>query len=1096
MASSTQTLLSVLAAIEAEQKKRYKRPAGSQTLETGFANGAPSSYSHGNPSVQPKTSKQSHHSNNPLSILGNLAGDIKDTALGMPGGIVQTIEHPIDTAEAVGKDYKRRYGPLFGYLNGGGDIGKFAGEIADHPLAPLLDAASVATLGGGLAAKVGQSGMVGRAVEGAHVAEAAKGVAQLTKKTAPLRKQVSIVKTRAAKTVVDRDMAEARVNDLKAPIESRASSAKALTKHEKALEDHHAHIEKLHAQIHGHETAHALASHQLTGTTRFLEKLRKSTAPRNIKIGGSKHGLKEISVAQSGNPVKRLRQNLGLAAQESRLLPDRTPLVGLQQRAKKAANLEHQSEMARVRTAQRDMVAAVNHMEKVAGKNQTLHNHMAAATQAIIDGVAPKDYARTVKDTRADPNEIQSTIAKGGTQDEHHAFTQEIIKPHMAAQTTELYRGVKQAFQQEALKAGRHIDSIHTQVKFDQKLIDSPEVQAIVRVQKAHEVAAESAMQQLVRSGKLTKDEASKQAVLHLNISRAIRGKAEWTPEQAAAHFEKAGLPAPAYNPDTLTIGDAGKRGALKESQGILYSRGTRSMSPRNIIARHEMASKITDLRHAHLMMLSVATKVKEGQPLPKDHVWVSDTLQPTVADKLKTHAAQFADGVPMKDDYYHLLESERRPMSGLAISKSMQHDIVGGRKAMSEGRSQALTKAMTAWKYATLATRPGFLVTNVLSNSFMTVLKSSWNFPAMTRTRAALASGVFKEHHFSEGTTFGSSEAAMRGKGAITKSLSKAANALYTATGWHEHQMRQLLMYDTARRLPQVKAEMRRLKGGKYDPSANSGKTLFHAAYSAAVAKNPAIRGLVTRNMDDALGNYRYYTAQEKMLKNLSPFYSWERHSVRNMIRMYEDNPATMAILSEIGMQGDKRFKRDFGNNMPAFVRSYIEDQYIKTVAEHLGMGSEVNMYDFNSVNPYTTALTVGELMGGGKSARDSALAMLGPAVTGPLEEITGKNTLTGAPAVKTHSSNPFLSIAERVAKETPPFTIGELLTTDKGSKKKLLPENKAQTAYRTMGLYFKNLDKQRASDMNTTAKAPKDKYGHVIKKKKQVFKPYPNAS
>jgi hypothetical protein len=134
---------------------------------------------------------------------------------------------------------------------------------------------------------------------------------------------------------------------------------------------------------------------------------------------------------------------------------------------------------------------------------------------------------------------------------------------------------------------------------------------------------------------------------------------------------------------------------------------------------------------------------------------------------------------------------------------------------------------------------------------------------------------------------------------------------------------------------------------------------------------------------------------------------------------------------------------------------------------------------------------------MGGGKQARDAALAMMGPVVTGPLEEITGKNTLTGAPATKTNFSNPFMSIAQRVAMETPPYTVGQLLATDKGSKKKLLPENKAQTVYRTMGLYFKNLDKQRASDMNTSQHAPKDKYGNTIKKKKKkVFQPYPNAS
>ena len=84
-------------------------------------------------------------------VASNLVTDLVDTAENLPSGLYKTATtNPIDTAKAVGADYGRRYGPLFH-----GQFGKFASEVAKHPLAPLLDVATVATLGAGTAAKAG-----------------------------------------------------------------------------------------------------------------------------------------------------------------------------------------------------------------------------------------------------------------------------------------------------------------------------------------------------------------------------------------------------------------------------------------------------------------------------------------------------------------------------------------------------------------------------------------------------------------------------------------------------------------------------------------------------------------------------------------------------------------------------------------------------------------------------------------------------------------------------------------------------------------------------------------------------------------------------
>jgi hypothetical protein len=97
-------------------------------------------------------------------FFGNLAGDVKDTALGLPAGIKMTVEHPVRTAKAVGAAYVYQYTPLYHQIGAQlhGDV-KSAEKwrtIADerlyqHPLGPLTDLLTVASGGATAMTKVG-----------------------------------------------------------------------------------------------------------------------------------------------------------------------------------------------------------------------------------------------------------------------------------------------------------------------------------------------------------------------------------------------------------------------------------------------------------------------------------------------------------------------------------------------------------------------------------------------------------------------------------------------------------------------------------------------------------------------------------------------------------------------------------------------------------------------------------------------------------------------------------------------------------------------------------------------------------------------------
>lgn len=97
-----------------------------------------------------------------VAIQGHMAQDIKDMAFGLPTGLALMATHPERAIEAMAQSTWHDWSPLFH-----GDLKKFAMQFYDHPLAPILDVLSLATLGAGTATKIG-SGLskAGLAAEG------------------------------------------------------------------------------------------------------------------------------------------------------------------------------------------------------------------------------------------------------------------------------------------------------------------------------------------------------------------------------------------------------------------------------------------------------------------------------------------------------------------------------------------------------------------------------------------------------------------------------------------------------------------------------------------------------------------------------------------------------------------------------------------------------------------------------------------------------------------------------------------------------------------------------------------------------------------
>ncbi|MDE2098578.1 MAG: hypothetical protein KGL39_15090 [Patescibacteria group bacterium] len=85
-----------------------------------------------------------------MGFISNLVNDTVDAGRGVIPGVEQLATHPIRAAENIGKSTWQTWSPLFH-----GDVSKFGHQFYDHPLAPLLDIATVFTGGASLAAKIG-----------------------------------------------------------------------------------------------------------------------------------------------------------------------------------------------------------------------------------------------------------------------------------------------------------------------------------------------------------------------------------------------------------------------------------------------------------------------------------------------------------------------------------------------------------------------------------------------------------------------------------------------------------------------------------------------------------------------------------------------------------------------------------------------------------------------------------------------------------------------------------------------------------------------------------------------------------------------------
>lgn len=339
--------------------------------------------------------------------------------------------------------------------------------------------------------------------------------------------------------------------------------------------------------------------------------------------------------------------------------------------------------------------------------------------------------------------------------------------------------------------------------------------------------------------------------------------------------------------------------------------------------------------------------------------------------------------------------------------------------------RTNMITKKLvdqplTMWKSLILGWSPRFAVNNVVGNTMLAamrfggpvkgmkaVFKMAMRHGGMQKVADMLnLSGVhplsidgmrkfFPEHIQSD---FAHTEIP-RGQ---RKRDSLARGPMHAVVGGHENIFRRKLVNSAAREEPEIAKVLSRISSDR-----NRGMGQYRnirpekdmdVAMAVVFKQDPGAQERISSAVDDALGNYRSFTASEDKIRRVVPFYSWYRHIARSSAKLVGDKPGTVNVLANVGKLGSQQTDSLMGD-IPEYLRSYmplggVHKGHVKTI------GTE-------SVNPLNSIIDVGKAVNSAvhgdasTSARDVG-SMLNPFLGAGIEQMTHQSLLTGRPLPK----------------------------------------------------------------------------------------------
>lgn len=290
------------------------------------------------------------------------------------------------------------------------------------------------------------------------------------------------------------------------------------------------------------------------------------------------------------------------------------------------------------------------------------------------------------------------------------------------------------------------------------------------------------------------------------------------------------------------------------------------------------------------------------------------------------------------------------------------------------------------------------------------------------------------------------------------------------------ERPVRLASLYHTYSAMPEVKAELAIAR-----KEGLQGRRALDTAITRATKKNYGLVEEASLAQRRVAGDYLSMSAGEKWLKDIIPFYLWNRHILKNTGNILLDNPARLAVGARLGGFGIAETEQ-YAGAMPDFLKGAIP-------LAALGLGDRTGRMNFlytASLNPYAT---VGELADtlnawtAGDVRRGAAVSQFNPLIVGTFESVFQTSALTGVPSPRTGGI--LADVVGRTASQFPyvktakVIVDGDRFKTPKGNDF-LFAKTKKGALTSIAGLPIKDTSVQRMNELADQLDKKKTKGGH----------------
>lgn len=171
---------------------------------------------------------------------------------------------------------------------------------------------------------------------------------------------------------------------------------------------------------------------------------------------------------------------------------------------------------------------------------------------------------------------------------------------------------------------------------------------------------------------------------------------------------------------------------------------------------------------------------------------------------------------------------------------------------------------------------------------------------------------------------------------------------------------------------------------------------TAFNRAVRARLKQDPTLHTRAVEYSRSIAGDYNSLTNMERHIRNVVPFYLWDRHIVKTGAALTLETPGRLAILQSVSNQGIDQAEKLLGP-LPEFLKGAIPLSVLG-----LGGSGRANVLSTQGLNPFAT---LGDLAGaaeaattgGGLNPGESLLGQTFPFISGTAEWALRKNLLTG---------------------------------------------------------------------------------------------------